>query len=395
LQASKRSYGLALLAALLLRPLALPGADAVRVPIKAKGAGALFRVHHGALWGYMDRGGKIVISPRFQDAADFFEGLAAVRENGKWGYANEEGIMEVAATFEAAGDFRGGIAPVLTGRRWGFINPKGTFVIEARFLGVGQFSDGLAEIEEWDSIKCGQNLFSKDSAPLYAFRLHTPSTQNGPCFPAKARFGYINKRGEMAIAAMFAVAGEFSEGRAVARAESTPESKYGYIDTSGKFAVKPQFDEASVFSESLAAVETGFQSRDGTKISGKWGYIDQEGVFVIPPRFDQARNFSGGLAEASLRSGFWGYINRRGTFVISSKYSETTAFSDGLALVWPAYGEDGYYIDKTGRTALIPKVWPQWPFSDSLTVAGSPGQRVYLDRTGKLIAAYEIDPRYE
>jgi hypothetical protein len=51
------------------------------------------------------------------------------------------------------------------------------------------------------------------------------------------------------------------------------------------------------------------------------------------------------------------------------------------------------YIDKTGRIAFQQK-GGRWAFSDGLTVAGESGKRVYVDKTGKVIAPYEVNPSY-
>ena len=42
-------------------------------------------------WGYITATGDFFITPRFEDADLFFEGLAAVEKNGKWGFIDREG----------------------------------------------------------------------------------------------------------------------------------------------------------------------------------------------------------------------------------------------------------------------------------------------------------------
>ncbi|PGH37815.1 MAG: hypothetical protein CRN43_18915, partial [Candidatus Nephrothrix sp. EaCA] len=37
-------------------------------------------------WGYINKAGKIVIKPQFEDARWFQEGLARIKLGGRWGY---------------------------------------------------------------------------------------------------------------------------------------------------------------------------------------------------------------------------------------------------------------------------------------------------------------------
>lgn len=372
----------------------------VRIPIKKAGAGPLFQVHYGNKWGYIDRSGRSTIPPRFDDEGDFFNGRARVQIDRKWGYIDETGRMVVQPQFDNAGDFREGIAPVQQGRQWGFIEPSGAFLVAPGFQAAAEFRDGLARFEVWDKIRCSMDyrkkepdLYTKDNAPLLAFRLHDVVTAADGCFPQNARYGYIDRDGKVAIAPRFGAGSDFSEGLAAVREVDAAESKYGYIDRTGKLVIGPQFDQAFTFSEGLAAVAIVSDARDGGNKVWSWGFIDRSGTFAIPPRFRLAHSFSEGLAEVSLRDGNWGYIDHKGTFAIQARYSETNPFSEGLALVWPRDEENGYYIDKTGRKALTLSLWPQWSFSDGLTVAGKEGERKYVDRKGKVVAPYEVDPR--
>ena len=64
----------------------------------------------------IDKNGKIVISPKFDMAGEFHEGLAVFRtgfENeSKYGYIGKDGCIAIEAVYDFAGDFENGKAMV-------------------------------------------------------------------------------------------------------------------------------------------------------------------------------------------------------------------------------------------------------------------------------------------
>ena len=53
----------------------------------------LARVKQNGKYGYIDKNGKMVIQPQFNDARNFSDGLAMVRQNGKYRYIDKSGNM--------------------------------------------------------------------------------------------------------------------------------------------------------------------------------------------------------------------------------------------------------------------------------------------------------------
>jgi hypothetical protein len=373
------------------------GTEIERSPIKKKGAGPLFQVHYGNKSGFIDRTGRVVIQPQFSDVGDFFEGLARVvvkvGKDYKSCFIDERGKTVIPCRFDGALDFSEGLAPVKVGRLWGYIDRTGKMVIQPQFQGAAEMSDGLGRFLVWDRIQCSRQTYTKDDAPTYAFTMHDMEFHlTTGCFAEHQRFGYVAKNGQVVIKPEFFVAEDFSEGLAAVRTEESATSKYAFIDKTGAIAIAPQFDQANSFSEGLAAVKTGFRAEGGKKVAGKWGFVDRSGKFVISPRFDFTSGFSEGLARASEDLGAWGFIDQTGRFVIARNYREAWGFSEGLAAVWSGDGEFAY-IDRKGKTVLKPK-GGRWAFSDGLTVAGEYGKRVYVNRNGKTVAPYEVNPGY-
>ncbi|MEP6711393.1 MAG: WG repeat-containing protein [Ferruginibacter sp.] len=72
---------------------------------------SLIPYRSGSKWGYASPDKKIVIAPKYNDAAWFSEGYAAVKVGTKYGYINKAGKMVIPAKFTVAKPFRKGYRP--------------------------------------------------------------------------------------------------------------------------------------------------------------------------------------------------------------------------------------------------------------------------------------------
>ena len=63
-------------------------------------------------YGFIDKNGKVVIEPQFDDTYPFSEGLAMVEKDGKRGYIDKSGKVVIEPQFDEVGDFSEGLAGV-------------------------------------------------------------------------------------------------------------------------------------------------------------------------------------------------------------------------------------------------------------------------------------------
>jgi hypothetical protein len=77
---------------------------------------------------YIDKSGKIAISPQFDKAGDFSDGLVLVEMGNQYGYIGKDGKLKIRPQFDQAGEFAGGLPPVWLGNRQGYINESGKYV---------------------------------------------------------------------------------------------------------------------------------------------------------------------------------------------------------------------------------------------------------------------------
>lgn len=205
--------------------------DVARVIDREQTYEKLLPVKVSGKYGFVDRAGKMVVNPQFDEASRFQLSLALVcigkcefsskKDESKYGYIDESGKIVINPQFDRAEGFAEGMAAVCSGdcafdsesRKWGFINKQGTVVVQPQFGRVSFFHDGLAAV-------CV-----------------------GPCI------GY----------------GESFQG------------KWGYIDQAGKFVINPQFDDAEFFRGGLARVTMGKGSQK------KQGYINDKGTLLWTP----------------------------------------------------------------------------------------------------------------
>ncbi len=129
--------------------------------------------------GYIDRKGKTV-SGGWSLASNFSEGLAFVARhhiNVSYGYINRDGKYAFSREFISAANFSEGLAAVKPGpkwdSKWGFISKTGEMAIEAKFdyvgvLGAGDvqgFVSGMASVTMGDTRayidKTGRSIFSE------------------------------------------------------------------------------------------------------------------------------------------------------------------------------------------------------------------------------------------
>ena len=106
----------------------------------------------GGKWGYADPSGAFIISPKFEKALPFSDGLALISVWNKFGYINEKGFPVLKPQYDGARSFSEGLAAVMVvdlnnERKWGYIDRTGRFIIPPRFEEASDFSGGKATVK--------------------------------------------------------------------------------------------------------------------------------------------------------------------------------------------------------------------------------------------------------
>lgn len=215
---------------------------------------AVVRAVDGGKFGYIDKMGKVIISPQFLYARPFSEGLAAVaNDQFAFGYVDSKGKVAIPLTLQNVfpGNFSEGLARVKGSSDITFVDHHGNseVVVKTGFYFAGyDFHDGMARIKD-------NNVWT----------------------------GFINRAGHIVVEPHYRYATDFSEGLA---AVADKDGTAGYINSTGKTLISlPQDSLGCQFRGGLARVFVD----DPTTVAGKtqhhseMAYVDRSGKFVVRP----------------------------------------------------------------------------------------------------------------
>ena len=215
----------------------------------------LVSVEQNGKVGFIDKTGRQVIPPRYDNAQPFSEGLAAVMMKGKYGYIDRSGKMVIPPQFEDAEPFSEGLALIsFNSTQWSYIDKSGKLIINgAEFVVARGFSEGLAAA-------MGKN----------------------------DKYGFIDKTGKFVIQPQFHRVGDFSEGLAAVKpVDANWPGDLAYINPKGEMVIKsmsvlpdrPMKAEFDLhyyrFCGGVARVSLGNEADSDLE-----GYINREGKFI-------------------------------------------------------------------------------------------------------------------
>lgn len=196
-----------------------------------------FMENEGDKYGYLDKNGKVAIEPDFDDAYDFWGGIAKVQvkkndvtyygiidgkgnylidlqkkyifnageglvgfqnTNGKYGLWDKKGNEVLPATYDDMWGFSCGLSMVKKNGKYGYINTKGEVEISLSYQSASPFYDDIAwayKNDRWEAInKKGESLFKLKDNETYLTCFH-----NGLALVLNTdnyEFRYVNKEGK-------------------------------------------------------------------------------------------------------------------------------------------------------------------------------------------------------
>lgn len=206
---------------------------------------SLFRAY--ALYGYISpEHDKIVIDLKYDDATDFYNGYAEVKENGKWKVINEKG--EQVANKEY--DFKPEV--------------HGDYIVYEVYSENGDRKYGADDLE-------GKQVLAPEYSEISTLVDIAIVEKDGKC-------GIINLDGTIILPFEYKELLFMNNGLICAK----KDGKYGFIDKDGKVEIPFEYDYLYLNDNSKVYAEK----------NGKKGFIDQSGNVIIPIEYDYVQPLS-------------------------------------------------------------------------------------------------------
>jgi hypothetical protein len=329
----------------------------------------LYPVFEDGSYDYIDKTGKVIIDGNFDTAEFFSEGLGVVSKDGKYGAVNINGDITVPLKYREMNLFSCGLSLVKNDEGlYGYVDYHGNIKIPFSYSYARDFSENIAIVADdeygyftqfinrngetiWEGdlggipywgdfhdgyMRKGNAIYDINGKMLITnlprftmVEIRSPSDFNEgyATIPSYHKYftdfeeeamnffsgenwyyTYIDTSGVDAFGKTFDIAGDFSEGLAVAG----KDGKTGVIDTTGEFVfyfegLYPWYE----YSDGLLK----FSQYDDIKKYYIYGFIDRNGEIALPAVYDIIHNgFIDGIALIEI-DGKLAYINKQGEII--------------------------------------------------------------------------------
>jgi len=201
-------------------------------------------------YGLINNAGHFVIPPKFDNLFFVAEGKYKAESDDTWGIISISGDTLLPFEYDAIGEFSESRALIVKNRKCGFVDGNFRIAIPAIYpfndfvLNNSAFVNGYVLLRQ----KNKSILLDSSGNKITFANAEDYGLPGGGLFPVKKnrKWGYVNERGQVKIAARFEDAARFVKGLAIVRFKKN----FGVIDSSGNFVIHPMNDKI-VFSNNV------------------------------------------------------------------------------------------------------------------------------------------------
>ncbi len=351
-------------------------------------------------YGFTDSKGKVVITPKYEYASDFYNGKSNIISNNIPGIVFSNSKHKLFPEYRLTFWYESDVGLAIKEDQSGFINIEGEVIIPFEYEDAFPFYKDYASIKKngkWNYLNYrGEKVFN-DSL-VFSYR---PIIDNKAIFMIDS----IKVEKEKKITGKNGSRTFIEYGYGIEKIQL----KEGLIDTDGNIVLHPLYDEISgYFHNGYMRIRnngmTGIIDQNYkviipimyedisdikddlflAKSKNKWGMINIKNQAVIPFEYDKIRHFNEGLAQVLIKSSI-GYINKKNMKVIKPKFDFNALgdFSNRLALV--KKNEKYGYINTVGEIVIPITYTAGLPFEKKYALVEKDSMSFRIDRKGEKI----------
>lgn len=332
-------------------------------------------------WGYLDKNGKILISPQYEQVTDFQKNMAGAKVEGNWGIINFSGKWLTSPRFNEININEHGAIATISDSSYIF-DINGQFLHASAYRAIWKTEKSIAFQCDMMEISLADTKGNRLKDTYFQDAM--PPSEN--LFAAKVsenKWSFFYETGNLAFKGTFYNVLPFKEGMAaVSNRGENGEDIWGFINYQGEQVIDFQYEKVAAFSQGLALV----------KRNGLYGYIDKTGKNLVPCQYLQAKDFHQGFACVQ-KSDKWTYINALGKEIMAENYDYTLDFAEGIGVVMKN-GKWGA-VDENGKVIISLEYDRIFPCKEGFLAAQKRGQMGYLDKKGEVILPFEYDLCYD
>ncbi|GAA0176677.1 hypothetical protein SH2C18_00540 [Clostridium sediminicola] len=265
---------------------------------------ALTNNRDGPIYGYINRKGKFILKPKYQNANDFNKfNIAIVQENNLTGAINPKGEYVIKPIYDNINSFKEGRATYILNGNMGVMDEKGNIMTNKPYNYVGDYKESRAMI----GILNSTNSYT---------------------------YGYIDRFGNEIIPPKFSQANDFIDGVVLVKIK---DKKYALIDLYGNIINTYNYEIVSQYGNGLMVFSKSY--------GDKSGYINIKGQVVIKPIYSFAGGFKDGFAVVSTEDGYngpYGVIDQNGNYIFQPIYSKIYYLGESRFALGMPIGEDKF-----------------------------------------------------
>jgi hypothetical protein len=322
-------------------------------------------------YGYVDTSSKIVIKPIYDNATDFYEGLAIVSKNDSVFFIDKNNKNKFNRVFEDAYIFKNGVSVVKEKNKFYFINRLGQKISDL-FDDVNEVSNDLY-VAKKDSLYGALNLFGKTQID-FQFQKLGDFINGYAYYVNNNKYGIITKNGETIISNLNWVSNLNEDSVFIIKYDHF----YGILNQFGHTLLEANYDLITYIKNGFYLIvkndKYGFYNAhnkcfnteivfDYLKEKETEYYSNGKGFKLIKNNTQAIADVNGKIgidfgvydeiyfAENNLikvkRKQKYGFVDRKLNQIISYKYEKANDFKDSTTIV--SYKNKNCIIDINGK----------------------------------------------